>query len=326
MFQLLDVPKHITPMAVSLSIKGVTFLKEGQYRKRHSGSKEIVQQPGKGLLLLKDYKRTHAHEYPKKKKVRSKTTPDSKNYSLESDTKIIKKPRLYVIDKKQVTHRILNYTNGMKGEKMLFLWTITFPQGTPDDQAYRLFNIWLTRLRQERMLKDYLWIAERQQNKTVHYHLAVNNRMDVRRANRFMRAAIMRSIDRGELKWTRHDAAKYNGVDISKNRKTKRVTNFAKKKNEKALAHYLTKYISKSQDKFQHLAWHNSRGYSNIIISFNLTSKEWTDLKLQEFVNNEKPLENEFFLFLRWKGGPPDKVINYLAYVNSIIQSIGQSN
>jgi len=326
MAQLLDVPKHITPMDVSVSIKGVTFLKQGQYKKRHSGSKEILQQPQRGFILLKDYKRTHAHEYSTKRRPKKQKQLTESELQQKEQKRTIQCKRLYVIDKKQVSHRIHNYVNSMKGEKMLFLWTVTFPQKTTDETAYRLFNIWLTRLRTERMIKDYLWIAERQKNGTVHYHIAVNNRMDIKKANRFMRAAIMRSIDNGSIAWDRVDAAKYNGVDISKNRKTRRVTNFAKKKNQKALAHYLTKYVSKSQDKFPHLAWHNSRGYSNIIISFNLTAEEWSNTMLSQFADETKPLEGEFFLFLRWKGQPPDKVINYLAYVNSIIQSLAEEN
>lgn len=320
--QLLEVPVCRTPMVSSVSMKGITLLKDSKFKKRHSGSKFVVQQPLTGFKDLRQYRK----EFPQEFKVTKRKTKKNKlesDVTLDLQKKLARqKERVYVIDKKQVSHRILNYINSMSGEKLLYFWTVTFPIKTPDDICYKLFNTWLTRLRQESMLKDYLWIAERQQNGTVHYHIAVNNRMDVRKANRFMRSAIFNAIDRKELAWSRTDAAKYNGVDISKNRKTKRVTNFAKQKNQKALANYLTKYISKSQDKFKHLAWHNSRGYSALVISFNLTESELLSSGLLQECDEVKKLEGQYFIFYRWKGSPPDKVIKYLSYVNSLIQSI----
>ena len=49
----------------------------------------------------------------------------------------------------------------------------------------------------------------------------------------------MTSIDKKEIEWTRNQAANYNGVDIAKDRKTRRVTNFAKQNKEKALSNNL---------------------------------------------------------------------------------------
>lgn len=325
-YQLLDVPITRTPMTASVTVKGITLLKESKFKRRHSGSKLVVQQPGSGFKDLRQYRKEWPQEFkPKKKRTKKNNSLPDQVSEIQPQQKQ-KKERFYVIDKKQVSHRILNYVISMAGEKMLYFWTVTFPKGTPDDVCYRLFNIWLTRLRSEKMLKEYLWIAERQVNGTVHYHVCVNNRMPVQKANRFMRSAIFTAIDRGEIQYNRTDAAKYNGIDIAKNRKTKRVTNFAKQKNQKALSNYLTKYISKSQDKFTHLAWHNSRGYSALVISVNLTESEYIKSNLESFCDLEKKLEGQYFVFMRWKGSPPESVIKYLSYVNSIIQSITGQN
>lgn len=324
--QLLDVPMCRTPMTVSVSLKGITLLKDSKFKRRHSGSKLVVQQPITGFKDLRVYKKEWPQEFLKPKKRTKKNKSAIEVSATPAQQPTTKKPRYYVIDKKQVTHRILNYVNSMKGEKLLFFWTVTFPKGTPDNSAYKLFNTWLTRLRKEGMLKEYLWIAERQKIGTVHFHMVINRRMDVKKANRYMRAAIFNAIDRKEVVWNRTDAAKYNGVDISKNRKTGRVTNFAKKKNQKALSNYLTKYVSKSQDKFTHLAWHNSREYSGLVISVNLTDSEFKSSKLLGFCDQTKPLDGQYFIFYRWKGDPPNSVTNYLSYANQIIMSLTGEN
>ena len=140
--------------------------------------------------------------------------------------------------------------NQMRGEKMLYFWTITFPENTTDDTAYILLNKWLTRLRTEKMLKEYLWVGERQENNTIHFHMVINQKMNVQKANKYMRASIMHRINKGEIIYDRIAAMRYNGVDIAKDRKTKRVTNFAKQNKEKSLSNYLTKYVTKNNRTF----------------------------------------------------------------------------
>jgi hypothetical protein len=313
---LLDIlPTHVD-MSYSISLTGVTILKQTRYKTRHSGAADIVQTPGQGFQKLSSYKISHKEEFTKKK-VRKKKVSVVKICSNEQ-----KKVRGYMIDKKQVSHRIRNYVNSMRSEKLLYFWTVSFPKGTSDDAAYLLLNKWLTRLRQEKMLGEYLWIAERQQIGTIHFHLCINNRMDVKKANRFMRASIMYSIDKKEIEWTREQAKNYNGVDIAKNRKTGRVTNFAKQKNEKSLSNYLTKYVTKNSGIFQRLAWHSSRGYSNLIIAVRLSRSELILTKFSSYLDKEKPLEGEYYLHYCWKNGPPGKLLHYLRNINQIIQNL----
>lgn len=320
-------------MSISVSMKGVTHLLEGRYKQRHQGSRDTLQQPTTGFITKKQYYKS----FPEELQVKRKQIKKKVDNILQSDNQAqaVKVPRLkaYTIDKKQVTHRILNYVNQMKGEKLLYMWTVTFHAGTQDAIAYKLLNKWLTRLRKESMIKEYLWIAERQKGdrlkdkskkptNTLHFHIAINNRMDVKRANRYMRASIMTCIDDGEINYSREHAKNYNGVDIAKNKTTHRVTNFAKQKNQKALSNYLAKYVSKSSDTFQHLAWHNSRGYSNLIISVALTPEEFFSSTLKELVDIDKPLEGQYFIFFRWKGEPPKSLLNYLAGCNQKIMEL----
>jgi hypothetical protein len=136
-----------------------------------------------------------------------------------------------------------------------------------------------------------------------------------------MRASIMHSINKGEVDWSREAAMKYNGIDIAKDRKTKRATNFAKQKKEKALSNYLTKYITKNDQSFSHLAWHSSRGYSNIITAVRFTYSEYQRGNCELLLDNDNQLTCEYFTFRRWKGSPPKDLLHYLANINSSIQN-----
>ena len=308
--QLLGVPHHYEDMLVSASLTGITILKRAKYKSRHAGSKEIIQKPVEGFMLRKndqlEIDRLRSAK-PKRKKVIVKVV---------SDQRAVSKPKKFTINKKEISHRIRNMVNQMAGEKRLFFWTVTFPEKTNDDTAFILLNKWLTRLRQEKMLRSYLWITERQKNGTIHFHIAIHQRLCVKKANRFMRASIMHSINNGAINYNRLDAKNYNGVDISKNRKTRRVTNFAEKKNEKNLISYITKYVSKNNEAFQHLAWHSSRDYSNLVTAVRFTDKEYTKVIFKESLSSEITFESEWFVFYKWKTHPPDQLLNYLASTN----------
>ena len=165
----------------------------------------------------------------------SQTDLITKNSQLST-----KQPRYYSVNKQLVRQRLLGYINTMKGEKELYFWTVTFPVGVTDEIAYQIFNIWLTSLRQYKMLKEYLWVAERQENGTIHFHIAIPHKMPVYKANAMMAGTLKTFSKRGLIPFTIHQCRRYNGVDIAKHRTTKRVTNFAIKKGVKSLTIYLT--------------------------------------------------------------------------------------
>lgn len=309
--QVLDIPYTHQDVVAAVSLKGVTFLKNSRYRRRHKGAPDFIQLPHHGFVTKQQYKVLFPHEPPKPKRRNTVPKPVA-----------VRKPAAYTIDKKTVTHRILGYVNAMTGTKRLYLWTISFPIGTKDDTGFHLLRKWLQRMSTDEGLKDYCRVTERQKNGTIHFHLAVNQYMDIRRANRYMRAAMMRSVDEGAIEMSREEIMKYNGVDIAKNRKTRRTINFAKKKAQKALSNYLAKYVSKNDEAFSQLAWHNSRSYSNVITHVHLTMKEYIKTCLQDCLQLEKPLDGEWFTFYRWRGPPPDKVQHYLAFVTNHIDNL----
>lgn len=315
--QLLELPMTSNPMIAKLSLSGVTLLKAGNFKKRHYGCNDYYETPQGRFVHRDEYKKIFPDEFKKPKKKKSAAAKNSSEKKLKC-------PRLYCVDKKKVSHRILNFYKAQRGEKMLYFWTVSFPLKTSDDTGYRLLNKWLTRLRQEKILRSYLWIAERQQNGTIHYHIAVNQKMNVQKANRYMRAAIATEVEKGTIKWDRVQVMRYNGVDLAKDRKTKRVINFAKGKKSKALSSYLTKYVTKNNEKFNHLAWHCSRDYSNLVTAFTLTESEFNVPRLQAMIDFSEPLESDFYTFFRWKDFSPDSIEKYLTFVNGHIQDLMQ--
>jgi len=304
---------------------GVTILTKSRFKLRHAGLKDIIQRPDVGFVD-KSFEAV-PRKAPLSRKGR---TPKVLKSPRPSDC-CHKSKSEYRVNKKEVSHRIRGFLNQMKGEKMLYFWTVTFPETTNDNTAYILLNKWLTRLRQEKMLKEYLWIAERQtgerlkdQSKkatnTIHFHIVINQKMNVQKANKFMRASIMHCINKGEIEYSRQNAMRYNGVDIAKDRKTRKVINFAKQKKEKSLSNYLTKYVTKNDGSFQHLAWHSSRGYSNLITAVRFTWKEFSNSNTVNLLDQENVLTSEYYTFRRWKGSPPKDLLTYLGLLNNDIQ------
>jgi len=311
----LQIPTTLEDMTCSLSMTGVTILTKSRFKLRHAGLKDIVQRPDTGFIMKSD------EIVPKKKPSLKRRPMKGIQKSNEGSEAVTKIQRFYTINKKEVSHRIRGYLNQMKGEKMLYFWTITFPITTSDDTAYILLNKWLTRLRQEKMLREYLWIAERQQNNTIHFHMVINRKMNVQKANKFMRASIMHSINKGEVQYDRVQAMRYNGVDIAKDRKTRRVTNFAKQNKQRSLSNYLTKYVTKNDGSFQHLAWHSSREYSNLITAVRFTWNEYNKGNTENLLDNEHQITAEYYTFRRWKGSPPTDLLMYLGLLNQDIQN-----
>lgn len=230
-----------------------------------------------------------------------------------------KPPRTYTVNKKQVRQRIYQFVRTQEGRKKMYFWTISFPLGLSDSWAYRIFNIFLTRMRRDLNLKAYLWIAERQGNGTIHYHLAVHQYINVQRANKFMRASLM-SIHKSNPDALSNQIVKsYNGVDIAKNRKTGRVVNFAKKSRSKVLANYISKYVTKSTAEFPHLAWHCSREYSSLAICVRISFDEAISYGFYEAVNLLDRYEHDHFIYYRFTGDPPRIFQEILSEFNSSV-------
>jgi len=175
--------------------------------------------------------------------------------------------REYKLNKKKVREKCSAFFGLKKSRKFLAFYSISFPLNFPDDMCMKVFNTFLTRLRKDFRLRSYLWVAERQKNGTLHFHLLTNCYMPIRRVNYYMAKAIETQIKKNKIDVS-FDVTKYNGVDV------KRVNN-----NRKALNIYLTKYVSKNSILFYRLPYHSSRDISELFTAESFVSVNHKDFK-----------------------------------------------
>lgn len=297
------------PKTFKASLTGITALKEGKYRCRY----QVANGYGitaKGELIIK----------PKEKKA-----ADQKKFTQVAPKLGEKSARdkNYRIAKQIVKNRMRAMVNMLQSnydrikKPKLYFFTISFLEGTTDNICYQVLNTWLTHLKQKNLLLSYLWVAERQKNSTIHFHMAVPHYMNVQKVNRIMRIILLDQRNKGNLPdWDRQKLMKYNGVDIAKNRKTKRPVNFASREKGAALANYLTKYITKNDIEMNRLAWHCSRDWSALILGMTFTRAELGKFVTRAMIDINS-LETEYCSFYRWeKYKPPEKFAEHLGQMN----------
>lgn len=280
-------------LSISVGLNGVTILKSNLLHSRFSGSKSFIVN-SKGCLQKK--------EVPEKKKVKHKLSGCSKSYT---------------VNKKKVVSILSNFINCMNDSPTLFFYTITFPLRCPDDVAYRVLNSWLTSLRTGYSLKNYLWVAERQINKTIHFHIAIKEFLPIRLINNIMKKLLHNEIRKCTLNWNHLACSKYNGVDISKDRITKKVTNYALSANGKTIANYMSKYMIKGTELFKRQAWQCSKSLSSIFTKYNMSYDEFESRLINEIDCDYPMFETDFYIFYKWRKTTPKEISNLLKLVNS---------
>jgi hypothetical protein len=312
-------------LLTKMNHKGVTALKnDREFKTRVSGSRTHCVLPDGTLVDNKT--RLHLRGAMEISRQAEKRRHTKNPYVLPGTTE--KPQRRYYVNEKIISGRVFSYVTAMKNP-VLHVVTISFPPVVSDNQGYQYLNTWLTVCRESLHLRQYLWVAERQENGTVHFHVLVPQYFNIVKANRAMMVILSTQVRKGALKWHIKAAKRYNGVDLAKDRKTKEVTNFADPKKRRNLVAYITKYVSKgrkpkdetdSSGGFSHLAWHNSRGFSSMFTGVNLTELEARFLGIRTLLNFEKKFDGEFFTWLPWTANQPPAVFNgILRTVNQAI-------
>lgn len=143
----------------------------------------------------------------------------------------------YRINKSKVLRKASAFYNLKSSRRFMAFYSVSFPVGMDDKSAMKCLNIWLTRIRKISPKINYLWIAERQKNGTIHFHALVDKWLNIRVVNWFMSKAIDGVIKGDKLKGLNFNRSKYNGVDV------KRVYN------GKGVSKYLVKYMAKGSDQ-----------------------------------------------------------------------------
>ncbi len=243
----------------------------------------------------------------------------NKSDHLEPDTDLVNEKdisltevekKTYKLNKSKLKKKCHAFSRLKKSSKFLAFYSISFPNGLTDEFGYQIFNTWLTRCRKNCNLNSYIWVAERQKNGTIHFHLLTNDFMPIKTVNGFMSKALKTYKNRGIEALKEVDTEKYNGIDV------KKVGN-----NKKGLISYLAKYISKNDIAFYRLPWHCSRDVSRLF-----TSSNYNEENVDECFNQLEQDQSMYEIFYRpfcvtWamKYKPTEKVYSDLDGVNEII-------
>jgi hypothetical protein len=227
--------------------------------------------------------------------------------------------RKYHLNKSKVRKRAIAFSRLPKSRKNFFFYTISFPTQLSDNHCFEVFNICMTRLRKDRTINDYLYVTERQKNSTLHFHILTNDWFSVRKMNNYVRSSLIFKLNRKEFEYDRAKIENYNGVDIAKNRTSKKVTNFAKQKNNRLIINYLTKYITKNNIEFYRLPFHSSHSISNLTSSVRVDQYEakYIFSQFDSTNSNPKTIHGDFFSWYGFSNEVSEKAFESIDIENS---------
>lgn len=172
----------------------------------------------------------------------------------------------YKLNKTKVRGKIIAYANLKKSKKFMAFYSISFPKGLSDEIIRTIHNTALTRIRKYRKSFSYIWVAERQRNGTLHFHMLTNEYLNIRIINHIYKKAISNAIDKNKLTEINYDQTKYNGVDV------KLVESILK------LTKYLTKYLTKNNSEFDGLCWNCDSSISALVTTLYLNDDEFKSI------------------------------------------------
>lgn len=218
----------------------------------------------------------------------------------------------YKLNKSKVKKKCHAMSRLDKSKKFLAFYSISFPVGLPDENAYKIFNTWLTRCRRDSGLKTYLWVAERQKNGTIHFHLLTNDFMPIKQVNDYMSKSLMSEKKKGIELLKDIDLEKYNGVDVKK-----------VGQNKNGLISYLAKYVTKNEVEFHRLPWHCSRDVSRLFTSINYNDEEQDKFwdQLPYYAESYSVRKEEYYRVAGFKFQPKSEIYEELDILNEVIYS-----
>lgn len=196
---------------------------------------------------------------------------------------VIKFENLYSLNKSKVRSKMMAYSMQKRSLKFMAFYSISFPKGLPDDIIRKIHNTCLTRIRKVRKNFSYIWVAERQKNGTLHFHMLTNSWLNIRIINHIYAKAIDNQIKKDLKDFVNYDKSKYNGVDVKLVRDRKNLTK------------YLTKYLTKNNNKFNGLCWNCDSSTSALITSVYLNDHEFQ--KIANKVIYMKSFEKQYSIF-----------------------------
>ena len=209
-----------------------------------------------GITFFKSNRTYHEVELPSNKTNVSKnpTKQDGRITSNQARTGTNLKRNGKCVRTGEIRRRIHAWCGAIGGVKRIRFFTITFPEGTKDQDGKQALNIWLTRLRLADPKINYFWTAERQGNGTIHFHLLLDRHMSIQMVNGWMKTTLVNMGDK--IPWSNpNHAAIYGGVNV----KQKIYSGHGVEK-------YLIKYLTKSSFTGIGQPWHASRELGKLAV------------------------------------------------------------
>lgn len=247
-----------------------------------------------------------------------------------------KKKSTYKLNKSKVRNKLTALCRLEASRSFIAFYSISFPNDSEDKIIYKMFNKWLTNCRKRYGLKTYAWVAERQDNGTLHFHILTPNWMDIQKVNKAMAVTINNEVLKGNASWGESSMDKYNGVDVDspqypKQRKNENREQYRKRKASalkgdvrlrmKWIAFYLVKYVTKNREEFVHLPYHSSRDISALFttqIRNDDTADEFINLisdDVDDYIVYEKDVVSVYFP----KIGFSDDLFKHIDSVNEVV-------
>lgn len=208
------------------------------------------------------------------------------------DAKKSKPDRIHVLSyhsANKVREKLTAFFDAVGGHKTLV--TLTFISAVTDETAMMCLNKFLTVLRKDYNKRiEYLWVAERQENGNIHFHMFCNRRLHL---FRYLKLWVTQQYNAGikHEKYTRSDVDGWTNI---KDAGLHASFDVKKVKTIDGIAWYLTKYVVKeriSKDEKQKLVqsgeikkrgytcrpWHCTRNVSRLFTRAAITRDCWND-------------------------------------------------
>lgn len=229
------------------------------------------------------------------------------------------------INKTKVRGKMYALFNLKCSQKFIAFYSVSFPQGTTDNQAFICWNYWLTCLRKKYDLTNYVWVSERQKNNTLHFHMLTNNYLPILQVNRAMAIIINNQVKINNMNWLNSSLEKYNGVDVDSIYNSKRHKKSGKTMNpvqvREWISKYITKYVTKNNEKFEHLCWHCSRSVSILFTSevLPITRAIEIENKLPDYDWHYYVIKSDYFEVKVFLFVPPPELFVKIKMYNDLI-------
>lgn len=257
----------------------------------------------KGLSGSTQYESSYnSYSFKKTKKTIEKKPKKDNNSDIEKIPTAINKSKL--------KRKINAFFRLNQSKKFTAFYSISFPLHFPDDSAMIVLNNVLTSLRKNSLKFNYIWVAERQKNGTVHFHILLNRFLNIRVTNFLFAKAIQNEIKVSGIKNMNFNRYKYNGCDVKYVR------------NQGSLNSYMTKYVTKNDDKFLIRGWSSDQITSSL---FTAISYHVGEIKMDNHLfyydesNEVLSFGDNFFTTYPLKHPPENRLMHHLEYANNEI-------